>query len=231
MIGMAFVHTWQQMAGLRAVLGAFESTLYPGAAFLIACWYPRREMAVRNAFFYVSSKALSGLGNILSYAIGLLHGNANLNGWQWIFLVQGLLTIVIGFFGVWLIVDFPDKAKFLSADEQQMVNERIQRDRGDAVPDAMTTKKFLNYAIDFKPWLFGIFLCSSTLGAYSMSYFLPVILQSMGFNNAESQLLTAPPAVFVAIPAMISAHVSDRYKMRAYPIAVNSVGLIIGTCE
>lgn len=62
-----------------------------------------------------------------------------------------------------------------------------------------------------------------------MSYFLPIILESMGFSNASSQLLTAPPYVFTIFPALATAYVSDKFNARAYMIMLNSMMLMTGT--
>lgn len=163
MLGMGFVKTWQQLAGLRAILGAFESALYPGAAFLIACWYPRKQMATRNAFFYIGSKIISGLGNIMSWGMSQLHMRQGIEGWRWIFILQGIITICIGLAGYIFITDFPDKAKYLTEEERTLILTRIERDRGDSVPDKLTWKKAGAYAIDFKIWLFALFFGSTTV--------------------------------------------------------------------
>lgn len=68
------------MAAMRALLGMFESCLFPGAAYLIACWYPRKQMARRSAAFYITSIAVGGLGNLLGYGISKMHGMRGYSG-------------------------------------------------------------------------------------------------------------------------------------------------------
>ena len=230
MTAMGAVTNWRQLTALRAILGAFEATLFPGAAYLIACWYPRKQMALRNAVFYVMSIVVSGLSAILAWGISQLNGRTGRAGWRWIFIIQGVLTIAIGLLGYLLITDFPDKAKFLSTEERKIVITRIERDRHDSVPDKLTMKKFITYITDPKLWLFGYFFGSTTLGSYSLAYFLPGILQTMGFSNALAQILVAPPYVWVAFPAIFSGYMGDRFKTRAFPIMINATILIIGTC-
>jgi MFS family permease len=88
MIAMAFVKNWSQLAACRAILGIFEATLFPGAAYIIACWYPRKQMAVRNVVFYIISIVVSGLASILAYGCSLLHNRNGIQGWSWIFIVS-----------------------------------------------------------------------------------------------------------------------------------------------
>ncbi|GMK57426.1 hypothetical protein CspeluHIS016_0402600 [Cutaneotrichosporon spelunceum] len=230
MIGMGFVTTWQGLVGLRAVLGVFESCLFPGAAFLISCWYPRHQMAMRNSFFYCLSIVLSGLSSIMAWGISHLHTHRGLHGWQWIFIIQGALTVFIGLMGYLFITDFPDKAHFLTEHQKNIIITRIQRDRGDAEVDKLTMKLFWEYITDFKLWLFGYFFGSTTLASYSLAYFLPGILAQMGFDNALAQILVAPPYVWCIVPCVAMSMFSDRTRMRAVGVSFNALCVIIGTC-
>lgn len=209
MIGMGLAPSWSALAGLRALLGAFEAVLFPGATYLIACWYPRKQMATRNSWFYITSIVISGLSSTLAYGLSKLDGRSGKNGWRWIFIVEGAVTCGIGLLGYLLIVDFPDKAHFLTPDERSLVLMRIERDRADSVVDSMTWKKFTEYMLTPKLWLFSYFFCASAVAVYALAFFLPTILQSMGFSNAQAQLLVAPPYVWVMFPAMTGAYISD----------------------
>jgi hypothetical protein len=148
---------------------------------------------------------------------------------RWIFIIEGVLTIGIAIAAYFLLNEFPDKAKFLTEEEREVVITRIQRDRGDAVPDAMTWAKLVTYALEPKPWIYGIIFCATTMASYAMSYFLPTLLQQMGFSNMESQLLYAPPKMWGIVPGLVLAWWTDRSKQRAWPIAMNCVILIVGT--
>lgn len=199
MIAMGFVHNHHQLAGLRALLGVFEATLFPGCAYLISCWYIRRQVQVRLSIFYVTSVAISGLSAILAYGLAQLHGRAGLSGWRWIFIIEGIITAFVGLLGYLIIVDLPDKAKFLSEDAKQLILTRIQRDRSDAQHDALTFKKTARYALDIKLWVFALMFGASTTGSYALSYFLPSILAGMGFDTKFSQILVVSLAPLVTL--------------------------------
>jgi MFS family permease len=80
---MGFVKNWQQLAALRGLLGVFEATLFPGAAYLISCWYPRRFMATRMSYFFIGAMFLQAFSGILAWGIGDgLHLKSGLHGWQ-----------------------------------------------------------------------------------------------------------------------------------------------------
>lgn len=93
MTGMAFVETWQALAGLRAVLGALEAGFFPACAYLVSCWYKRSEMQFRLACFYLVSTLAGGFSSILAYGLGRLHGKDGRAGWRWVFLVEGIITM------------------------------------------------------------------------------------------------------------------------------------------
>lgn len=95
MLGMGLVNTWSALAGLRAVLGAFEATLFPGAAYLvsslpppklrltlcqIACWYPRHKMASRMTYFFQGALFVSSTSPLLSYGLSQMQGKGGYNG-------------------------------------------------------------------------------------------------------------------------------------------------------
>merc|ERR1711881_586993 len=108
MIGMAFLKTWEQLAVCRALLGLLEAGFFPGCAYLIATWYRRYEQSRRFAWFYLASMVVSGFSQIIGYAFSLLAGRAGLNGWQWVFLLFGIITVALGVLSIFLIVDLPD---------------------------------------------------------------------------------------------------------------------------
>jgi MFS family permease len=162
---MGFAKTWQQLAGLRAVLGAFESALFPGAAYLLACWYPRKSMASRNTIFYMLSAFSSSCTTPLTYCFTLLHRRGGLSGWAWMFILCGVLTIVIGILALLFLVDVPAKATFLTEEERSFVRTRIERDRADSEDDPLTKEKLMRYLGDWQLWLYGVMFMSNNIAA------------------------------------------------------------------
>ncbi|GAA5903135.1 hypothetical protein JCM8208_000461 [Rhodotorula glutinis] len=228
MLGMAFITNWEQLAVCRTLLGFFEAGFFPGCTFLISTWYTRFEMAKRMAFFYLSSMVLSGFSNIIGWGMAQLNGKAGLEGWRWIFLLFGIITVALGFMSWFVIVDFPDRAKFLTPEQKTWAIERIQQDRGDATPDAVTGKKLLTHALDFKIWCFGLCFCFSTMPAYAFSYFLPVILSGGGYDVKTSLLLSAPPYVVAGFFTAMMAFLSDKFRKRALFIAISATVCLTG---
>ncbi|KAF2711769.1 MFS general substrate transporter [Pleomassaria siparia CBS 279.74] len=136
MISFAFVKQWHDLLPLRLLLGIFEAGFFPGAAYLLSCWYKRFELQKRNTFYIIIGILSSAFSGILGYLfsrlggygyqaaewLGVHHGptadapntpvsyGPGLSGWRWIFILQGALTVIIGLVGWCFIVDFPELA-------------------------------------------------------------------------------------------------------------------------
>ncbi|GAC77175.1 permease of the major facilitator superfamily [Moesziomyces antarcticus T-34] len=218
MIGQGFVHSWQMLTLTRALIGAFEAGFFPACVWLISTWYVRRESQVRMSAFYLISVGISGFSNIIAYGMSLIKvSDRTFRGWRWIFIIEGLLTVVLAFVAYFLILDFPDKAAekgFLTIQERDMILTRIERDRGDSKPDALTWAKAGKYALDIKCWLYGLMFMCTTMPTYAFAYFLPVILRGLGYSVKDAFLLGAAPYVVAMVGAFGTAVIADRFFVR-----------------
>lgn len=193
----AFVQSWRQMIALRVLLGISMSGIYPGLTYLISTWYTRREQQLRFAFLQSGEVLVLATGNIVNYGLNHLDGRARLAGWRWMFIVQGLITCVLGIGTYWWMVDFPENAHnsvwFLSEDEIELATQRIQADRDDVRLEPFSWSKVLVHFLDPKLYGFSCLFFLLNLVSTSLSYFLPIILQSgMGFSENASIVLSAP---------------------------------------
>jgi len=182
----------------------------------------------RLAFFYLFSILLGGFSAIFAYALTLIAPRGGLNGWQWIFIIEGIITIVLGIFTYIFVADFPDKNRFLTEEQTKLVLDRVEKDRGDSLPDKMTWQKLRLHLSDWTMWAFALMFLCATTPAYAIGFFITIILASMGFNVRDSLLLSAPPNVFAAMCTFGFAYISDRTQKRALLIAIQTVVTIIG---
>ncbi|KAK8031837.1 MFS general substrate transporter [Apiospora arundinis] len=230
----AFVQTWRQMIALRVLLGMAMSGVYPGLTYLISTWYRRDEQQTRYAFLQSGEVIVLATGGIVNYAVNKnLGGRAGLAGWRWMFLVQGLISCVLGIVTYFWIVDFPENAHrslwFLTADEQELAVRRIQDDRRDVEADPFAWRKVLRHAADPKVYGFAVLFFLLNLVSTSLSYFLPIILRNgMGFSEDASILLSAPPYYYSVIPVLLSSIVADRLRLRGPVIIFNCLCLVAG---
>lgn len=229
----AFVTTWKQMIALRVLLGFAMSGIYPGLTYLISTWYLRKEQQTRFAFLQSGEVIILATGSIVNYGLNTLDGKGGLAGWRYMFLVQGLISMVIGVITYFWMVDFPEQAHnsiwFLTEEEQRLAVQRINRDRKDVEIEQFAWAKVLVHAKDPKVYAFAVLFFLLNLVSTSLSYFLPIILQSgMGFDENESILLSAPPYYYAVIPVILSSVVGDKLRLRGPVIVFNCLCLIAG---
>lgn len=104
-------------------------TITTGCNSYLSCWYRRSEIGVRCAIF-LSAAALAGsFGGLLAYAISKMDGVGGKSGWAWIFIIEGLITIVFAIASYFMVHDFPGTAAFLSPKDRLRVHYRLYADR------------------------------------------------------------------------------------------------------
>lgn len=232
-VGFGLVKDWKDQMILRMVLGLLEGCFFPCALFLVSMWYVRAEVAKRNAFFYLLGNSIGGFGGVLAYGLQQMDGVLGHEGWRWMFIWEGILTIIIAVIGFLALVDFPEDAHktkwFLTEEELQLMVDRVDRDRGDAHVTEFNIWEYLGQARDWKIWLFALNFGMSATVVYSVSYFLPIIMrEDLGFSVMMSQCLTAPCYAFSFMLGLFEAYLSDKFQIRGAFILINSILEIIG---
>lgn len=173
-------------------------------------------------------------GSIVNYGLVLLDRSHGLRGWQWMFVVQGSITMFLGAITYLWIPHFPENASaktrwFLTQDETDQVLAVINDDRKDAgPPEPFTTAAILTPFLDAKLYAFSLLFFLQNVVSTALSYFIPTILVSMGFTSADSILLYAPPYYYAVIPVILTSLLSDRLALRGPVIVFNALCLIAG---
>jgi MFS family permease len=229
----AFVTSWKQMIALRVLLGMAMSGIYPGLTYLISTWYLRSEQQTRFAFLQTGEVLILATGSIANFGLNKLDGRGGLRGWQYMFLVQGLVACLFGILTYVWMVDFPEQAHntpyFLTKKECALAVSRIQADRADVLPSRFSWRKLLTPLLDPKVHAFALLFFLLNLVSTSLSYFLPIILQSgMNFSPAKSIILSAPPYYYAALPVLLTSYLGDKLHIRGPTIIFNSLSLIAG---
>lgn len=157
-------------------------------------------MHKRYSVFYFIGTLASACAGILAYGLMQMDGIQGYRGWRWIFIIEGVITCVIAIVCYFFLVDFPDSKNaarawsFLNEREIRMCVARDNVDRGDAIAEQFSRKKFLGAGKDLEMWGFAWIFGMSTAVAYALAYFLPIIRRiRMGFDVGKAQCLVAPP--------------------------------------
>ena len=107
MVCMGLVHNFSGLVACRVFLGIAEGGLFPGINYFITLWYRRRECGFRMALFFSAATAAGAFGGLLARGISEMDGVGGKAAWSWIFILEGLLTVLVASFGYWVIQDYP----------------------------------------------------------------------------------------------------------------------------
>ncbi|KIW83497.1 hypothetical protein Z517_02742 [Fonsecaea pedrosoi CBS 271.37] len=228
------VQSYSGLLAARWFLGTAEAGFFPAATFLLTIWYRRYEVQTRMVFFYAGATMGGAFSGLLAYAIQKMDGISGLEGWRWIFIIEGIFTSSLAFFMWRILPDRPGTASFLTPDEREFVIARLQVEtgsgRGRITNDDKITKEHIFAGLrEWKIWLAVLIFWGNAIGGYGFTYAIPTVILGLGYTAANAQLLTVPIYVVAMIATVLNAVISDRYKQRSPFIILGLVVAIIGT--
>ncbi|KAJ4248461.1 hypothetical protein NW762_012798 [Fusarium torreyae] len=147
---------------VRIILGAFEAGFFPAASYLVGEWYCRFELQWRLAMFFSAASLSGAFSGLLAFALEKMDGIGGLKGWRWIFIIEGIITCLVGMSLPWTLPDSPSTASFLTPEEKEFIKARLERDSGTPSGRVQTREsfkwKYLRSAFaDWKIW-FTVFV-------------------------------------------------------------------------
>lgn len=221
---------------VRVCLGFVEAPFFPGAIYFLSCWYTKRELGIRMALLVSGIMLSNAFAGLISAGILMgMDGTTRLASWRWLFIIEGLATIVIALIAMCFLPDFPATTKWLTDAERIVAQGRLAEDAGlehaleDEDGDVSLLKAVGLAASDIRVWLFAC-LQMATTAMISFSHFFPTLVQDIGFSdNTTVLLLTSPPYVASFFWSIGWAWVADRRQIRSLPAGVCNLVAIIGT--
>lgn len=228
-IAVAFVKNWQQLAVVRGILGGLESGFLSVCTLLITCWYTRFELGLRMSIFYQAVTINLAVSPILAYLVALMNGIAGLQGWQWIFIIFGIIIIIISFVALVFVQNFPERATFLSEDDRKRVLDRLEEDRNDhIVCDAHVWEKIVYHFRCWMIWALGLAYGCANVSVTALPTVGMVHLGSLGYTPAGTSGLAIAPWIIGAGVAIAMSWHSDRTRMRSPYILAGAIMCIVG---
>ncbi|KAL2129561.1 hypothetical protein VTI74DRAFT_7610 [Chaetomium olivicolor] len=226
---MGIVHNYPGLMACRSALGIAEGGLFPGITYYITMWYKRHECGFRMAIFFSAATAAGAFGGLLARGIMEMRGTAGLSGWQWIFILEGILTFIIAAAAYLVMYDYPSTAKFLNAEEREEIVARLKRDRS-SLADEFDMKYFWAALKDWKIWVHMFITIGIYTGLYSYSLFLPTIINDLGTVSTPemAQLMTVPPYVVACLICVTAGWYADRLGQRGIFMIGNILIAIVG---
>ena len=217
------VQTPTQFYIARFLLGVAEAGFSPGIMLYLTYWFPARKRGFALGFYYIAIPLAGVVGGPLSgYILDAFGQSQVMRGWQWLFLIEAIPSMVAGIAVLFMMVDKPEQARWLSADEKRQVVEEIRQEDG-AKTEHANSASFLK---DRRLWKLCLVYFCQIIGLYGVSFWLPSIIKNSGVaDNTMIGWLSAIPYL-VAIPAILLTGMSaDRHRTRRMHF---SVMLVVG---
>ncbi len=227
---MLFVKSVPVFYALRVLLGLAEAGFFPGIVYYLSTWYPARMRARKTAYFMAAIAVAGIVGNPLSgWIMDALSGAAGLKGWQWLFLLEGIPSILVGLMVLVYLDNSIEDARWLTDEQKALLRANIDREDG-AKSHASVWDAFRSGHV----WLLCLVYFTVTVGLYGVGFWLPTMTKALGLSEKSylgTGLLSAIPygAAIVAMFA-IGIH-SDRTGERRWHCAgamlAASLGLVL----
>lgn len=223
-IAMVFVNSTTSFYVLRFLLGAFEAGLVPGVVLYLTFWFPASRRAQMTGFF-ISASAVAGIigGPLAGLIMNNMGDIGGMTNWQWLFLLEGIPSVLIGIVAIYLLADKPEQANWLSAHEKKLIHAELEADHRNAGP---RQHSFGDALKNPKIWIFTVIFFCIVSGNMAIAFWAPTIIRGMGFsNNLTIGFLSSIPYVVGAICMVLNGRHSDKMLERRYHCAL---GVLVG---
>ena len=214
---------------VRVLLGVAEAGLFPGLLLYFHRWFPQNHRGRVVGWFLTGLPLATAIGAPISTAFLHMDGIWGLHGWQWMFVGEGLPTMLIGVTVLFWLTERPADAKWLTPEQRAWLDDRL-RGEAEAIDEV---RSFGIVAAMTNPRLLILSLIFAGIGMAGVGtvLFLPQILKAIGVSNTEAGLLTAVPYLFGTIAIVACGHLSDKIADRYWTLVVTcglaTIGMIL----
>jgi ACS family tartrate transporter-like MFS transporter len=226
---MMFVNNATTFYTLRFLLGVAEAGFFPGIILYLTHWFPARERA-RAVGLFMTATAMAGvIGAPISSALLQLHGAGGMQGWQWLFLIEGIPAMLLAPVVLAYMTERPSDAKWLTAEERDWLTREIASEQAQTANSHVT---FRTAFMSARLWIVSLPYFCVVIAFYGISFWLPQILQAgSGYSSAMVVLLSAIPYVSATIGLVVFGVHSDRTGERhwhvAGPCLIGAIGFVL----
>src|SRR6266853_1517994 len=226
-IAMMLVKTATWFYILRFLLGSFEAGLLPGVILYLTYWFPARRRAQMVAGFLTSIPVSAILGGPISgWIMSSMGGRAGLANWQWLFVLEGIPSIVVGLLALLIVVDKPAAASWLTEGEKRLVLADLEADRRQAGPREHGFGQALRLP---RVWLLVAILFCGVSSNNTIGFWVPTIIQGLGVKSTLTiGMLSTVPYIGALIGLVLVSRHSDRTLERRYHAALPCLACAVG---
>lgn len=218
---MMFIKSATAFYIVRFFLGVAEAGFFPGVILYLTYWYPAKERAHTVALFYTGSVIAGIVGSPLSGAILELHGKGGLDGWQWLFLLEGIPAVLMAIVVFFFLPNSPKQVRWLTDSEKTWIQARL--DQEVALEKGKTRHRLSEALSSRRVWLLCLIYFLLNVGGYGYEMWLPSIVQGFsGLSFSMVGVINAIPYFMTLIVILIVGYHSDRTGERRWHIAVSA---------
>lgn len=215
--------------GLRILLGVAEAGFFPGIIYYLSNWFPDRERAKMTAFFMLAIGVSNVLGNPISgWIMDHFNGVSGLHGWQWLFLLEGLPTVVVGVAVLFYLKDSPRDAHWLADDQREWLIRRMAEE--DRVRQQQHGPDKWQAMLQPRVWLLIAIYFTVAVGSNAGGAYFPTLVkeQYQQSTNFQIGLLTALPHLCAILAMSLVGISSDRTGERRWHLAGSALAAALG---
>ncbi len=226
-IAMMFVEGPMSFYALRFMLGVAEAGFLPGIIYYLGNWFPSIERARAVSWFMLAIPLSTVVGGPLAGVILRLSGWHGLAGWQWLFLLEGVPSVVLGFVVLAYLTDSPEQAHWLAKPEREWLAAKMQAEHSRThEKHGLGVRAALTHPM---VWRLGFIIFACQCGSYGLTLWIPQIVRNLsGFGDLAVSLVSVIPYVAASVGMIVIGASSDRSGERLLHIAVPSVIAAIG---
>ncbi len=227
--GMMFVQGETSFYVMRFMLGVAEAGFLPGIVYYLGEWFPREQRAKAVAWFMIGIPLSIVFGGPLSGWLLGFDGHLGLHGWQWLYIMEGLPAVILGFVVLGYLTEKPADARWLSAEQREWLGSRIAAEHAEATTrHRITLRESLRHPT---VWLLALIMFCCQTGSYGLTLWVPTIIKGLsGFTDFETGLFSAIPYIAAALGMILIGRSSDRSGERilhlAIPTAIGAFGFV-----
>jgi D-galactonate transporter len=221
--GMMFVTGPTSFYVMRFLLGAAEAGFLPGIIYYLSHWFPRTHRAKAVSWFMIGIPLSVVFGGPLSgWIMQHMDEHLGLHGWQWMFVVEGLPAVMLGFVVLWFLTETPSEARWLAPAQREWLSRRIEAEHVEA--HARHGVQLRAALLHPTVWLLAVVMFCCQTGSYGLTFWVPSIVDGLsGYSEFEVGLFSAIPYVAAAAGMVLVGMSSDRSGERFLHVAVPSV--------
>ncbi|MGW3627107.1 MFS transporter [Streptomyces sp. NPDC000880] len=215
-----FVENPAEFYALRLLLGACEAGFFPGVILYLTYWFPS-DMRARAIGIFILAQPVSGLvgAPLGGWILGSFDHVGGLSGWQWLFLIEGIPSIILGIAVIWLLTDTPQEAKWLTEREKGLVLGEVKRDR--ELKKSFASHSLSELVRDKYMILLVALVFAQSMGLYGLSFWLPTLVKNAGVDGTlMTGVVTAAPYACGIIAMIFVSRSSDRRHERKWHLSV-----------